>query len=782
MHEDPDRQAPRSELEEARQLLSSTAISALAEDRWQKWRPWLDGPLLVVFVLAVSALFSPTGPRIHPVPPLDSIATDMVRAERDVLVEDKGATELRRQASLDAALPAYDYDPELYFSLGDHVSGTVQAMAERLTKNTLPVAERRPAFESDLGQPVDAGTFTLIEGLEDPTDLAVAITFFLNIGLDRMVVASRSELPTDREILVRNISLDLSRPVSPLASVIDLGQLKRLIRARAGDAPYGAARVVRTWALRTATELARPNLVFDKTATTESLERALAAVEPVYLRIGRGEVVVREGDRVTALVQDRIRMLNDGVEQRTVWRETLAFAALLSGLLVLGAFFFRRARQPLRLGRKASYLALSIVLSTALICIVAFYAGRGLADGLGFSVEWAAYLMPVALVTVLVSLLVDSRTSLLAGVGLSLLASYRADGDMWLVTYYVIGVLVAGVAVRHCRRRSDLLKMGIAIGLSQAISVPVIVVLGGAPLDAQQLSIVLAALASGAILAILAMGLMPLLEYFFNETTDMRLMEMASADNPLLRELALRSPGTYYHSVVMGNLAEAAAAEIGANALQCRVMALYHDIGKMRRPSYFAENQRGGNIHDRLSPELSARVIFAHIKDGIDIAVKNRLGRPVIDAITQHQGTTLLKTFYAKAVERGRAAGTTVKEEDFRYPGPRPMSKEAGILMVGDATEAATRALNDPSPSEVRDKIHEVIGERLADGQLDDCQLTIKDLAAVEAAFVRVISLGVFHSRIEYPPMPGNEAPHDHGEQARRRGSNPLKSVANLSS
>jgi putative nucleotidyltransferase with HDIG domain len=780
--EDSDSREASSELDEARRLLSSTAIRALAEDRWQRWRPWLDGPLLVVFVLAVSALFSPLGPRVHAVPPLDGIATETVRAERDVLVEDKGATELRRQASVDAALPAYGYDPELYFSLGDHVSDTVQAMAERAADESLTVAERRQAFEADLGQPVDAGAFTLIEGLENPTDLAVAITFFLNIGLDRMVVASRSELPTDREILVRNISLDLSRPVSPLASVIDLRQLERLIRARAGDAPYGSARVVRTWALRTATELARPNLVFNQAATAEGLERALAAVEPVYLRIGRGEVVVREGDRVTALIQDRIHMLNEGAEQRTLWSETLAFAALLSGLLVLGAFFFRRARQPLRLGRKASYLALSIVLSTALICIVAFYAGRGLADGLGFGVEWAAYLMPVALVTVLVSLLVDSRTSLLAGVGLSLLASYRADGDMWLVTYYVIAVLVAGVTVRHCRRRSDLLKMGIAIGFSQALAVPVIVVLSGAPLDAQQLSTALAALASGAILAILAMSLMPLLEYLFNETTDMRLMEMASADNPLLKELALRSPGTYYHSVVMGNLAEAGAAAIGANALQSRVMALYHDIGKMRRPSYFAENQRGGNIHDRLTPELSARVIFAHIKDGIDIAVKQRLGRPVIDAITQHQGTTLLKVFYAKALQRGQATGVAVKEEDFRYPGPRPMSKEAGMLMIADAAEASTRALVDPSPSEVQEKIHEVIGERVADGQLDDCQLTLKDLAAVEAAFVRVVSLGVFHTRIEYPPMPGKEAPHDDGEQARRRGIDPLRSLADRSS
>jgi hypothetical protein len=259
-------------------------------------------------------------------------------------------------------------------------------------------------------------------------------------------------------------------------------------------------------------------------------------------------------------------------------------------------------------------------------------------------------------------------------------------------------------------------------------------------------------------------------------------MEMASADNPLLKELALRSPGTYFHSVVMGNLAEAAADVVGANALQSRVMALYHDIGKMRRPSYFAENQNSGNVHDRLPPDLSARIIFAHIKDGIDIAVENKLGRPVIDAIAQHQGTTLLKTFYAKALERSKVEGKTVNEAEFRYPGPRPQSKEAAILMLADAIEASTRALKDPSPAEVRARIHTVVGERIADGQLDHCQLTLKDLAAIEEAFARVITLGVYHSRIEYPTLPRSRADDKNDEQARNHDISSLRNLANGSS
>src|SRR5262249_19009238 len=232
----------------------------------------------------------------------------------------------------------------------------------------------------------------------------------------------------------------------------------------------------------------------------------------------------------------------------------------------------------------------------------------------------------------------------------------------------------------------------------------------------------------GGLAAALAMALLPVLESVFNETTDMRLLELAGADRPLLKHLALHSPGTYYHSVVMGNLAEAAGDAIGANALRCPVMALYHDIGKTVRPSYFAENQRGTNIHDRLPPELSARIIFAHIKDGIDIARKHRLGRPIIDAITQHQGTTLLRVFHQRAMERAKAGGTTVDEAEFRYPGPRPRTREAAILLLADAAEAATRALKDPSPAEVQERVGRVIEEKRLDGQLDDCPLTLADL------------------------------------------------------
>jgi hypothetical protein len=386
-----------------------------------------------------------------------------------------------------------------------------------------------------------------------------------------------------------------------------------------------------------------------------------------------------------------------------------------------------------------------------------YYAGLGLAEGLAIGPEAAAYFVPLAVATTLVSLLIDARTSLLVGIGLTVLVAYRVDGDLWLVTYYFIGTLVAGIAAGGCRRRTDLLRAGLMVALAQAAVVPLVTMMGGETFGPQHLPLLAAALASGVLVAVATLGLLPVLEQVFDEASDMRLLELASSDHPLLKRLALVAPGSYYASLLVSNLSEAAADAIGANGLKARVMALYHDIGKAVRPGYFAENQREDNIHDRLAPETSARIILAHVQDGIETCQKERLGPVILAAIAQHQGTTLLKPFYAKALARTQASGQTVDEAVYRYPGPKPQSREAGILLLADSVEAATRALANPAPPEVRERVASVIADKVQDGQLDECELTMRDLAAVQGSFTRTLTLGVFHNRIEYPALPVGE-------------------------
>ncbi len=737
-------------LTDTREALRKAAGTALADDRWQRWRPILDIPAVLGFLVVMTMLLIQPGGGKVAQPAVDTVAQATIRAGRDVLVEDRQATQARRQEALAEVDEIFDYDSDLYFGLGDQVFKAFANLKARKTDNTVSPVEQRTVFQEELGAAVSRGVFALIDGLADPADAALAINFFLNMGLDRHVVADRGALPSGAGLEIWDLGLKLGSRRENAAGIIDLRQLRRLMTARAGDAPYGEARIVRSWILEAAQEIARPNLQPNQVASEKRRREMVAGVEPVFLRIKAGEVIIRRGDRVTATAWRRIGILNEHAGDRRVWREVVAVAGLLSGFLLLGAIFFSRARVPLSFGRKSAYLTLSIVAATSVIGVAMFYAGLGFADGMGFEPDAAAYFVPLALATVLVSLLVDARTSLLVGVVLTLFLAYRVNGDLWLVTNYIVGVLVAGIAARRSRRRIDLLRIGVMVALAQMAMVPVTVTLAGHGLGSEHLPLMFGAAVSGLLVGVATLGLLPAFEWLFDETTDTRLLELASADNPLLKELALKAPGTYYHSAMVANLAEAGADAIGANGLMCRVMALYHDIGKLQRPAYFMENQRGNdNIHERLAPDVSARVILHHILDGLEMARKAKLGRLILEGIAQHQGTTLLRVFHEKA----RAQGFNGPEDDYRYPGPRPQRREAGILLLADSIEAATRALKDPSAAKVGERVRQVIEMRVEEGELDDCNLTLRDLDTIETTFTRTLTLGVFHNRVDYPPM-----------------------------
>ena len=719
-------------LAETREALAQAARVSLADSRWHGWHPITDLAVVLCFVLAMTALLIQPGGGKVPQPAVDTVAHGTIRAGRDVLVEDQDATKANQDNAKAAVLEIFDYDSDLYFSLGDRVFLALAKMEKMQQDSSLSPTERRQAFQKEIGVAVNAGVFALIE------------------GLDRRVIADRSTLPVGRGLEIWDLGLKLGVQRDNSADIIDLRQLRRLMTARAGDAPYGEARIIRSWILETAQELARPNLMPNQLATINRQQEAVAGVELAFLRIKAGEVLIRRGDRVTATAWRRIGILNEHASGRPIWHEFIAMAGFLGGFLILGAVFLGRVRIPFSFDRKSFYLTLAIMATTTVIAVSMFYAGQGLAEGIGFNADTAAYFIPLSLATVLVTLLVNARTSLLVGVALALLISYRVNGDIWLVTTHVVGILVAGIAARHSRRRIDLLRIGVVVALAQAAVVPVIVTLAGHAVTSEHLPLLLGATVSGLLVGIATLGLLPAFEWLFDETTDTRLLELASADNPLLKKLALEAPGTYYHSTMVANLAEAGAEAIGANGLMCRVMALYHDIGKLQRPAYFMENQRGSNnIHERLAPDVSARVILHHILDGLAMARKAKLGRLILEGIAQHQGTTLLRVFYEKA----QAQGYNGPEEDFRYPGPRPQRRETGILLLADSIEAATRALKEPTAAKVGQRVRQVIEMRVSQGELDDCNLTLKNLAEIEATFTRTLTLGVFHNRVDYPPM-----------------------------
>jgi putative nucleotidyltransferase with HDIG domain len=314
-----------------------------------------------------------------------------------------------------------------------------------------------------------------------------------------------------------------------------------------------------------------------------------------------------------------------------------------------------------------------------------------------------------------------------------------------LILFFLTSAILGAILVNGARKRNTIIRAGIITGVAQFL---VLIITksfsGGISWGAFYFIL------NGFATSIIVLGILPIFEYLFGTITNISLLELADFHHPLLELLIQEAPGTYHHSLIVGNLSETAAGAIGANALLSRVGAYYHDIGKLQKPEYFSENQnKATNKHDTLSPEMSKLVIMNHVKEGVELAKKHRLNPLLIDFIEQHHGNSLVYYFYRRALESPRE-NQEVKEEGFRYPGPKPNSKETAIVLLADSVEAAVRAIKNPDSTKIEDLVHKVINNKFIDGQLDECDLTLKDLEKISAVFIRLLC-GIYHSRVSYP-------------------------------
>jgi len=365
---------------------------------------------------------------------------------------------------------------------------------------------------------------------------------------------------------------------------------------------------------------------------------------------------------------------------------------------------------------------------------------------LAFAKNIPVSLLPFAVVPMLAALLFNDRVlTLIITLAGAVTISRLSPDPHCLSLMFLISGLFSGIIVFGARRRSTIINAGIAVGLLQAISFFFIERMSFAA-PGEYLVLLLNGIVSG----VIVLGILPIFELLFGKITNIELLELADFSNPVLNRLMLEAPGTYHHSLVVGNLSEAACKAIGSNSLLARIGAYYHDIGKIQKPEYFAENQgMNSNIHEDLAPNMSKLVIMNHIKEGVELARKYHLNPRIIDFIQQHHGKSLVYFFYRRALED---AGTKeeVTEEGFRYPGPKPTTKETAVVLLADSVEAATRALKDPTAGQIEETVHKIINNKFIDTQLDECELTLKDLEIISTIFVHILT-GIYHSRINYP-------------------------------
>ncbi len=369
---------------------------------------------------------------------------------------------------------------------------------------------------------------------------------------------------------------------------------------------------------------------------------------------------------------------------------------------------------------------------------------------LGTYTDVSPYLFPVAFFSMLVALLYhDLELSLIFSVLLSIFAGLIFGDDLFLTTVLLVGGLSGALFVWQARRRSKIISAGFVVGLTQAVcALGFYTFLGGHFSTALKFASI--PFVSGFISSFLVTGLLPFFEFMFKVFTNISLLELADFNHPLLKRLVLEAPGTYHHSLMVGNLAEIASEEVGANALLARVGAYYHDIGKLDKPEYFSENQdKNFNKHDELSASMSKLVIMDHVKGGVELAQKFRLNNAIIDFIMQHHGTSLVYYFYRRALETTETS-EDVQQDVYRYPGPKPQTKETAIVLLADSVEAACRALDEPTAERISDMVHRVINNKFIDGQLDSCDLTLRDLEKIATTFIHILG-AFYHSRIDYP-------------------------------
>jgi putative nucleotidyltransferase with HDIG domain len=475
------------------------------------------------------------------------------------------------------------------------------------------------------------------------------------------------------------------------------------------------------------------NVALDATATASAQQAARSAVQPVQVQVVAGEVVVREGTVVSALDVEKLRALglvNTGIDWPGAVGLTL-WAFLIAAVLAL--FMERYAPEAWAEDSKMILVALSVLAVTV--------AARVLTPGHTLLV----FFIPFAAVAMIITVLVGGRTALATQIAGALHVGILS-GQVELVAYVLVPALLGMAAVRRATTAREFAAGAGSVSLGNLGVVAAFTLVGQStdPVGAVQLAV--AALLSGSGSGLLAFAGMAIFGHLFRITTVFELRELADPNHPLLRQLLLRTPGTYHHSLLVANLAERAAEVIGADPLVARVGAYYHDIGKMRNPSAFIENQTGTNPHDELDPLVSAGIVAAHVRDGLSLADRYHLPPMIREMIPAHHGTSVVKYFYQLAQQRGQ----NPDETSFHYPGPRPRTKEAGIVMLADGTEASVRSLAEKKPETIRAMVERIVDDRLSEGQLDECDLTLRDITRIKDAFCELL-LGVYHERIPYP-------------------------------
>jgi putative nucleotidyltransferase with HDIG domain len=673
---------------------------------------------LVVALTAILAFDLPADPVRYEI---GEVIREDITAPRAVSFDSTTLTEAARRTARAAVPPQFDYSAD----------------------NAIAIAnEQASAFNQRVGR-VDTAFATDLTPEERIALLETAVPGLSDSVQEKLLAIDAPRWAAVRTEAARVLDATLRTELRDT----EVADTRATIAGRMGGDLDEAERMLAAEIIR---PLIVPNSSFSQTLWDQARDRAAENVEPVRVELAQGQVVVRNGEPLTAADLEVIEALGLGVDaplDLATFAGWFLLAVLTVAMLLAWIWRFR----PTLWHRDNVLLLVGLLLvGTALALKVT--AGR----------EVLGYFLPTAAIGMLLAILLDASTATIVMAIIAIMGGALAGTSLEYASFIFLGGLAGIVAVRKGDRLQVFVQAAIAVFIVNALVVSVFSLLGTTDiLGVLELWFASAVSAAGSSVA--AVGTFAVLGSAFGILTVFQLLELANPSQPLLRRLLVETPGTYHHSLMVGNLAERAAEAIGADPLVTRVAAYYHDVGKLANPLAFIENQAGAeNIHDQLEPEVSAQILKQHVADGIDAAYAARLPKVLIAYIPQHHGTAVMSYFLARARERaaapygglgtaeGAAAAAAVDERKFRHAGPKPQTREAALIMLADSVEASVRSLASREEPAIRAMVGRIIDERIADGQFDECEITLRDLERIKGAFVEQL-LGMYHTRIAYP-------------------------------
>ncbi|MHB8917103.1 MAG: HD family phosphohydrolase [Desulfocucumaceae bacterium] len=683
-----------------------------------KKRKFRRGSAAVLFLLLltffVAADFVPNKVNLQP----GEVSRDNIYAPRTVVFEDRSKTEEKKKLAAQSISPQYERRDEVEPAVLKDIGSVFQRIGAIQQEPGLNEDERVKKITAAIPFPMSEASLRTLSRL-DPESLGLLgkeinglVSGWMNSGTG---VAAENISAAAEDINQKVSAVKLSR------AYIELGQ--------------GVVKL-----------FFRPNRFFDAEKTRLLQSASRESVPPVMVTVRKEEKIIGSGDVVTGEHLQKLEAL--GLSRTEVpWRAIIGNALLIALLMIVVLFYLYQQNREIYTNAGVLYLL-------GIIVLVILAVAKGiLAIELTRSPELGSlmgYMVPIGAAGMLIAILIDSRLAVLVVSVMSLLLALMAGGQVNFGIVGLVGGITGVYSVSKLSQRGDLARAGFYTSAANVAVIAVIGIISGASPALIISSAFILGITNGILSSILTNGSLPYLENAFGITSSVRLLELSHPSSPLLKKLLTEAPGTYHHSILVGNLAESAAEVVGGESLLVRVGAYYHDIGKIKRPYFFIENQLSSdNPHDKIAPSLSTLILTSHIRDGLDLAREYKLPQAIMNIIEQHHGSGLVTYFYHKARESG---GDNINEDEFRYEGPRPQTKEAAIVMLADSVEAAVRSMQNRTHGRVEGLVRKLLRDKLLDGQLDQCDLTFKDLEKIAEAFLKVLS-GIFHSRVEYPDL-----------------------------